>query len=830
MATWVPINGLAIQLAKNAGGAAAADYYLKFYDEGTTTPASMATDSTGGTTLDKCKLDSNGLAVNGSDDPFIPHIDRNYKLVCYTNATDADNNATGSAFFVIDNVKFAAGDAGGIDYTPEGTNASTISIATYLDKRVLDNVAALRAYEPVVDEENVWILGHTTEGIGGGAFYYDESDTTSTDNNGAIIVTTGGARWKRPKAAFFDAAEFGALEDNGTTSNNTIIRAALTYAASIGSSQVTLRRQTETGWFGLEQINGTSVIKLVSNVDFIGVGKPELRPIVDTDTFMVASIFMWGNYHPDFYNSVSKESVTLTEGSDTITVADSSIYAEGSLIFTTSQTSYLAAGFPVYTYMKLVEVTEIINATSIRISEYLEFGGAGYVANAENNGTNGRFSEPLFILRDARVKGFKVKTLGHIGPDSGTYNCELSDIEGEARTGIFGNTFVHTKFRDWDITCYNRFSEMSFCSHNNDLKRIKYSDGGQGLADNIGMSWQESGSYNTLDGFEMIITGGSVSNPLRIQDHDHSVMKNGVVKMVGNTNAGVIMRSSATANVGDIKSSGFDNVTFVVDGVIPIVVDALNEGTNNKLYRCFATNIKYRGDTPTQGVRLQGVSGNDVTKFTTSVECEGTDIPLTLLNASDNDLTLKGDFDKADIETELAAESGNSVRLLSAKRTDLRAIKYVQTIDVSVSTTTSGNVVRTITIPAGAMELSDSIEIDIAYSTSGVLGNKNLEIGLLDSTSTFQGFSVVAGNNYNAQARSVFSLRTKTLMQVAAFGWTKVPPSNPVLTYADRVGPTILDSDSNDITLQIRAWVDSAGDGLNINSLDVKVYEGQVLS
>lgn len=104
MANWVPISGSALQFSKNAGGAAAADYYLKFYAAGTTTAISMATTSSGVTTLDKCKVDSNGWAVNGSNAVFIPHIDRDYKLVLYTNATDADADATGSAAWVIDNL------------------------------------------------------------------------------------------------------------------------------------------------------------------------------------------------------------------------------------------------------------------------------------------------------------------------------------------------------------------------------------------------------------------------------------------------------------------------------------------------------------------------------------------------------------------------------------------------------------------------------------------------------------------------------------------------------------------------------------------------------
>jgi hypothetical protein len=139
MATWVPISGTAIQYAKNAGGAAAADYYLKFYAAGTTTAISMATTSSGVTTLDKCKVDSNGWAVNGSDDPFIPHIDRDYKLVLYTNATDADADATGSAAWVIDNLP------------ADGVDKSYTSVASLRDSTGNDtfNVIEIDSYHEV---------------------------------------------------------------------------------------------------------------------------------------------------------------------------------------------------------------------------------------------------------------------------------------------------------------------------------------------------------------------------------------------------------------------------------------------------------------------------------------------------------------------------------------------------------------------------------------------------------------------------------------------------------------------------------------------------------
>ena len=109
MATWSPISNSVPQFSKNAGGSAASDYYLKFYLSGTTTPMSMATDATAATKLDKCKINSLGYPVNGSDEVFIPHIDQAYKLALYTNATDADNNATGSAAWVVDGLTFTTG-------------------------------------------------------------------------------------------------------------------------------------------------------------------------------------------------------------------------------------------------------------------------------------------------------------------------------------------------------------------------------------------------------------------------------------------------------------------------------------------------------------------------------------------------------------------------------------------------------------------------------------------------------------------------------------------------------------------------------------------------
>lgn len=104
MATYTPISGITPQYS-TTNNELASGYYLKFYKSGTTTPLSVATDSSGATTLAKVKLNPLGMPISNpldDDTIFIPHVSENYRVVLYVNETDADNNDTASAVFNID--------------------------------------------------------------------------------------------------------------------------------------------------------------------------------------------------------------------------------------------------------------------------------------------------------------------------------------------------------------------------------------------------------------------------------------------------------------------------------------------------------------------------------------------------------------------------------------------------------------------------------------------------------------------------------------------------------------------------------------------------------
>lgn len=120
---WNPISGTVPQY--EAAGVAASGHYLKFYGAGTTTAIVMSTDSTGGTTLAKSQLNSEGYPLNGSSAIFIPHIAQSYKIVLYANETDADANTFGNAVWNVDNLSVV--DGGNSSSYELGTQAAAAS-------------------------------------------------------------------------------------------------------------------------------------------------------------------------------------------------------------------------------------------------------------------------------------------------------------------------------------------------------------------------------------------------------------------------------------------------------------------------------------------------------------------------------------------------------------------------------------------------------------------------------------------------------------------------------------------------------------------------------
>jgi len=130
-------------------------YFLKFYESGTTTPLSMATDSSGGTLIAKAEISSGGTVPIGflktaGDAIFIPYLDAAYDAFLIPTAAEADANDLSSAIQIADDV----------------TPAITFSDSS----QIYATVAALKAGSPTIGN-TVQTQGYNTAGDFGAATY-----------------------------------------------------------------------------------------------------------------------------------------------------------------------------------------------------------------------------------------------------------------------------------------------------------------------------------------------------------------------------------------------------------------------------------------------------------------------------------------------------------------------------------------------------------------------------------------------------------------------------------------------------------------------------------
>ena len=79
-------------------------YWIKFYEPGTTSPKSIATDSTGGTLIAKAEIDNKGFFETAGGAVFIPFIDGFYDAYLFPTEAAADANDTSSAVRIADNI------------------------------------------------------------------------------------------------------------------------------------------------------------------------------------------------------------------------------------------------------------------------------------------------------------------------------------------------------------------------------------------------------------------------------------------------------------------------------------------------------------------------------------------------------------------------------------------------------------------------------------------------------------------------------------------------------------------------------------------------------
>lgn len=176
------------------------NYWLKFYEPGTTTPKSMATDATGGTLIARAEISAGGTVPIGfiktaGDVILIPFVEDSYDAWIFPTAAEADADDTTNAERIADNIS-------GISGAAKSSNSVIYR----------DTVSDVETDAKLKIGDRVRTLGHETKADGGDNTYEIVAAGTGTHDNGRFIDLSGSglqARGTFP-GGLINAAQFGA--------------------------------------------------------------------------------------------------------------------------------------------------------------------------------------------------------------------------------------------------------------------------------------------------------------------------------------------------------------------------------------------------------------------------------------------------------------------------------------------------------------------------------------------------------------------------------------------------------------------------------------------
>jgi len=188
--------------------------WIKFYEQGTTTPLAMAINSSGSPTVAKAEVSSGGVVPIGfvktaGDVIFIPYVDEAYDLYLFPTEAEADANDTSNAIQLADNVNYL---------------------------QILPNRVGGILVDDLIADTNLLVgdfvstVGYTTSGDGGDNDYEIVAGGTGTDDGGGFIDLDGGLQAKGLfPGGRVTVKQFGAIPDG--TNLSAKVQAAFDFGA-----------------------------------------------------------------------------------------------------------------------------------------------------------------------------------------------------------------------------------------------------------------------------------------------------------------------------------------------------------------------------------------------------------------------------------------------------------------------------------------------------------------------------------------------------------------------------------------------------------------------
>lgn len=249
------------------------NYWLKFYEQGTTTPLVMATNKSGSPTVAKAEISAGttpplGLIKTAGNVTFIPYVTEAYDAYIFPTEAEADANDTSNAIQLADDVDFLQELESNLNF-----------------QRSFDTVALMVAATDLNIGDIVVTAGYTAKGDGGDNTYEIVAAATGTDDSGSFIdLATHQAQGLFPQA-LISALQFGA-DKTGVADAITILTNWVTFLGT-GNFEGSIVGERE-GFLPAGKYKITSTFTITQDTTVRGVYKESvIVPTFDADTAVV---------------------------------------------------------------------------------------------------------------------------------------------------------------------------------------------------------------------------------------------------------------------------------------------------------------------------------------------------------------------------------------------------------------------------------------------------------------------------------------------------------------------------------------------------------------
>lgn len=780
-------------------------WWLKFYAQGTTTPLSMATDSTGGTLIGKAEISSGGTVPAGflktSGNALLnPHMNAAYDAWLFPTAAEADANDTTNAIQLADNI------------TADPASSVTIPGYTVTDK------AAAVLITPVAGKTMF------VESSDGGLFKY-KSGVGLTDDDptycGTQFIPTGGdgsIAWENT-SNLVTPAQFGAVGD-GVIYDTDALQNAYDTVGLNGGGELFIPQQSGDYYLTKQALR--------FRYPNVTVRCENAATRIHCDG-LSGAFSRWPNYGSVVMGTYTSNNYVLVtsyplnavtrndETATTTTAGDAANFSVDNVVLVQATTAYAIGADSRPTWATLNVVTSVDAGTGIiGLRHPIQKTDAAEILNLSDNGTNWLLSDGTdtgelnFAVRDCAILGGWWSTDIDEAPffgGGGLIDCVIKPDRTSCRNGAaYGNLISHSLIEVNLQESRRSGIELAFCSHDNvvNIGTDELKDQEAGFTATDGNIWINEGSRNnTVNVKTMHGNNFANDNAICLNNVDGNIVNVGTVYADSVTNGMIKFLDSAytgtrpdcnnnTVSVGKILGgSATHSVQFTGNGQ-----EFNNRVESGRFYGAVTNAINFAGNALSEdsvdncwfqnGGLLIGASS-------TNHKVNNSYVPDGLALSSDWDTEIqKGQFNN--VETDAS-----------------RLLREVNTIDISQSATDGVPYTFSSTVKANSMSSGDSVSFYMGTSIPGASSASNKTWTISFDGNTVQTYTTASTGVSEVIIRGVITYATNT---AAIIHYTIFQDDVAVSTRVETV--TGVDFTTDQIFSIVVAVTAASGDSLNM--------------